>query len=87
MPEQLEIIDTKNEGDESILRSRWDKSSGFWKSPVFKTEKEHACAKCGNTLPIGSALHKSVTFDGVRPTQDDFKNRIEYWHPHGRCPK
>ncbi|OGN05707.1 MAG: hypothetical protein A2831_03280 [Candidatus Yanofskybacteria bacterium RIFCSPHIGHO2_01_FULL_44_17] len=65
---------------------RWDMSEGFWRASILETKKDHQCAKCAEIIRKGSRCASTITFEGAKPTPEDFK-RIEYWHPGGRCPR
>ena len=66
---------------------RWEEYPGHWRAVVFNTRKEHICAKCGGTLPVDSKVSVTLDFEGLRPKPEDFKSKIQYWHPNARCPE
>ena len=85
--EQLNLYPGQNIFEEAEPKKlRWEKSEGNWRAAVFKTKKEHQCAKCENIIPKDSHAVITLDFEGLKPKDEDFR-RIQYWHPPKVCPE
>lgn len=79
-PEQLNLDDKWNIFENEPKKMRWETYDGHRRTWVSETRKEHICSKCEKIIPLGSRVVVTIDFDGVKPTNDDFK-KAKYWHP------
>lgn len=79
-PEQLNLDDNWNIFEKEPKKMRWETYDGHWRTRVSETRKEHACSKCEKIIPPGSRVVVTIDFEGVKPTDDDFR-KAKYWHP------